>query len=371
VVVDPQLEREAEAMAARAVRPPAPAPPAPRPGRPRPSAASGGAAGAAQPFGLWLAGKVISWQRYYELKDRRQAALDLYQRLPRHLREQPGLKAQHRWLRDLDPWQVTTRDQVSTLGEINDRYGDFEEALRIHGEVTEARSYFERTGTALYRERRASYPSGMDRTLFGQLTALHRDLPNVKKRARRGDRQALGSLVQYLFNRFVGFGFGYQIMSGGPMSLLDRDYRPDTPEGNCIAYARAFADLLQSFGIEAYARAVRREDQGRFVVHLTRFIDSRVQGHIYDGGLVPGYYVFTSHAATWVPLAGKYFDPMAVASYASLDPYIDCELDDVTATVFRPKGRPRSLQPHRDWQLRLTSTTVTGGFHRLDLEDVG
>jgi hypothetical protein len=82
--------------------------------------------------------------------------------------------------------------------------------------------------------------------------------------------------------------------------------------------------------------------------------------------------MFNSHAATWVPSLGKYFDPMACASYTSLTPYIECELtSSADDAEFRPSRRPRTLLPHRDWKLvRVRAAPeMRGGFPKLQLVD--
>jgi hypothetical protein len=127
---------------------------------------------------------------------------------------------------------------------------------------------------------------------------------------------------------------------------------------------------VNSFGIAAEVKEVRGEESGRFIVKLASFIDPSVPGHIYeDNVLKAGYYVFTSHYATWVDATQRYYDPMATISYSSLAPYIECELDSNDG-VYTPKGQPKTLCPNYDWQLVRSDTQEPGGFLRLDLVEI-
>jgi hypothetical protein len=86
--------------------------------------------------------------------------------------------------------------------------------------------------------------------------------------------------------------------------------------GNCQALASAFAEMLGQAGVEAEMRAVRQTAQGHFIVHVPNFIDRAVRGNIYNNNqLVPGYYVFDNHWATWVRPLNKFYDPMARSKY--------------------------------------------------------
>lgn len=182
-------------------------------------------------------------------------------------------------------------------------------------------------------------------------------------------------LVPELFQKFVNYGFGYDLRNDFAVYLLHKTYTrelPDdqrSPNGNCIAYAGAFAEILNSFGIAAEVKQVRKVSQGRFLVRVARFIDKTVGGNIYvKGTLRSGYYVFKNHSATWVPDLNKYFDPMATISYESLEPYIECDLNsNQSETVFIPKSKPKSLETSYDWKLVATEEAVPGGFYRLDL----
>ena len=136
---------------------------------------------------------------------------------------------------------------------------------------------------------------------------------------------SLKARVDDLFRQFTRFGFGYSLgMSSAAMLLSTYDGAPGLAgmrrsdfAGNCMAFANAFAQILQFNGIAAEARAVRKEKPGRaFIVHVPTFIDPAVQGHIYEKGrLWRNYYLFTNHAATWVNGLNCFYDPMSKTSY--------------------------------------------------------
>lgn len=179
--------------------------------------------------------------------------------------------------------------------------------------------------------------------------------------------EAILPLVSRLFENFVGFGFRYDLRLEGPLFLLDREYGAES-NGNCAAYAEAFAGILNAFGIEARRRWIRPENSGRFIVKLSQFIDPSVRGNIYaNDALMPGYYVFNGHAATWVPALNEYYDPMAKAHYQSLDPFIECELAG-SGDVYVPKKQAKTLFPGRKWRLSRTDHELPGAFNRLNLE---
>lgn len=141
-------------------------------------------------------------------------------------------------------------------------------------------------------------------------------------------------VVDELFRRFNGYGFRYHVgmssqtnLLGLPGSFYQRtDLQNGHLQGNCIAYAHGFRVLLERFGIAAEVREVRTEEQGAFVTKVTQnFIDPRVTGNIRykNGNVIPGRYLFSNHAATWVPSVRLYYDPMIRSSYASFSGYID------------------------------------------------
>ena len=230
------------------------------------------------------------------------------------------------------------------------------------------RTHFMETGSPSYSEIREIYPNALDPVKWSRLTHVHGQKKNLKKRAQNQSPEAIHGLVRELFDNFVSYGFGYSIMTYGASRLLDSVSGQNSPNGSCLAFARAFADIVNSFGIEAEARYVRDEDLGRFIVKLDRFIDPTVRGHIYEKGVLKGgYYMFTSHAATWVPATGRFYDPMAVTWYTSLDPYIECELSSENETVFTPKTRPKTLCTGYEWKLIRREVTLPGQFNRLDL----
>ena len=102
-------------------------------------------------------------------------------------------------------------------------------------------------------------------------------------------------------------------------------------------------------------------------------MDPKVIGHIYEKGVLkPGYYMFSSHAATWVHALDKYYDPMSRSSYTSLKPFIECELDsDHNEQVFTPKTPAKTLNPGYKRKLVKRAKQVSGGFNRLDLRPLG
>jgi len=149
-------------------------------------------------------------------------------------------------------------------------------------------------------------------------------------------------VVDELFQRFGNYGFRYNVGMSTVSTLLGTDgfYQPTDLangilEGNCISYSRAFASLLAHFNIAAEAREVREESQGAFITRpVQNFIDARVQGNIRykKGGIIPGRYLFTNHAATYVPALGLYYDPMIRRSYTNFSVFID------PAWALRPRG---------------------------------
>jgi hypothetical protein len=235
-------------------------------------------------------------------------------------------------------------------------------------ELAESKRHFSEKGRPLYRPFQENYPHGMHQERWEDLTSLG-DIPKVKKKARIGKPQAIHSLIKYLFRKFTTYGFNYELMSNNALYLLDTNYASESAEGNCRAYATAFAQILNSFGIDAKAKAVRGEEQGRFIVKVNDFIDPKVKGHIYEkGNLKQGYYMFSSHFATWIPSEQKFYDPMSKASYISLAPFIECEMaSNENETVFWPKTVPKTLAPHYKWKLIMQDEYVPGGFNRQNL----
>jgi hypothetical protein len=371
VVLDPGLEAEAERMALRAAAPGRPAPACQPSARSAPSApaapaartpqAGGGAA--VQPIGLWLIRKYLNWQRRNELLAREAEVKNYYASLGRSLKARSDVRDLGEQLAGIDASTVAEGEYQSTLLDLN----------RIERELKSeelAAGHFHQHGRPLFRSLDTFYSGGIDQEAWESLTAIGlRELPKVKKKARQGNPKALVSVAEYLFRRFINAGFGYNIDQGSAGALIGSLRDRNSPEGNCIAYARGFADILNSYGIEAYVKMVREDEQGRFIVKVDSFIDPSVRGHIYEKGqLKAGYYVFSSHAATWVPIAGKYYDPMSKLSYVSLAPYIDCELtSDKNQQVFHPKQRPKTLLTGYKWKLIMKAAVVPGGFHRINL----
>ncbi len=134
------------------------------------------------------------------------------------------------------------------------------------------------------------------------------------------------ALVEALFNRFLGYRFRYDVSQAnwqpmvGGHSETTPFLRGTDEVGNCEAFAGAFAELLVQAGIPAQARAVRTLSQGHFIVRAPSFIDPSVRGNVFNNGrLVPGYYVFDNHWATWLPSLNRFYDPMARKKYTQTE----------------------------------------------------
>jgi hypothetical protein len=333
-------------------------------------------AAAIQPFGLWLAGKILdwtdpNWRRRGALVNLKRETQALYAGLSGDVKRRPKVSQLAAQLSLIDAAHADPADFI----DIGNELGNIAAGLRAEEEMARrldaASKHFTSKGTSHLASRPDWLAMGIREDAWSRLTSLGRDIPNVKKKARLGQDKALASLIDYLFRKFITAGFKYHIMQDAPLALVGA--YADTPEGNCVAYAATFANVLTSFGIDAEAKYIRDNNDGHFLVRLAQFIDPRVTGHIYVGKtLQTGYYKFSSHAATWVPSLGRYFDPMACVSYASLTPYIECELDaNGDDTEFRPSTRPRTLLPHRDWKLVRTPAApdMPGGFAKLQLVD--
>jgi len=254
----------------------------------------------------------------------------------------------------------TTR---SRLLEINNELIEEDETQRHESALEDKRQAFKDRGRPAVPDIPDIYPESIDPEVWDSLVG---EMPRHSKKKWRAGKN-LPQMVEYLFKNFVAQNFGYSIMKGGARGLIGAGV--ESPEGNCIAYARAFADLLFSFGIDAEAKMVREEAEGRFIVRVPHFMDPKVIGHIYERGVLKaGYYMFSSHAATWVKELGRYYDPMARSSYTSLKPFIECELDsDKNEQVFYPRTPAKTLNPGYKWKLVKRGKEVSGGFNRLDL----
>jgi hypothetical protein len=186
-------------------------------------------------------------------------------------------------------------------------------------------------------------------------------------------------LVNHLFQRFISYGFRYQLGASQPNSMLGVNrstFRSDQAQGNCIAYAVAFEFLLRQFGIDdADAREVRGSGEGHFIVRVPNFIDPAVRGHIYnDGRLIAGCYMFDNHQATWVPALGKFYDPMSKMSYTrqEFDTYVACDLVKVGSVgpVYANRAGGDILR-EAPGKTRLVQGNVLdrrSGFFRCDLQ---
>jgi len=238
-----------------------------------------------------------------------------------------------------------------------------EQEAQEHAEALEnKRRIFKERGRPDIPDLPAIYPDSIDPEIWGGLVG---EMPRQSKKKWR-DGKNLPQMVEYLFKNFCSQSFNYSIMEGGARGLIGVG---GAAKGNCIAYARAFADLLNSFGIDAEARMVREEEQGRFIVRVPHFMDPAVTGHIYERGILkPGYYMFSSHAATWVHALDRFYDPMARTSYTSLKSFIECELDsDKNEQVFYPRTPAKTFNPGYKWKLVKKAKQVSGEFNRLEL----
>jgi len=253
----------------------------------------------------------------------------------------------------------------SRILEIQSALIEEHEAQQHEETLASKRRVFKERGRPDVPDLPAIYPQSIDPEMWDSLVG---EMPRQSKKKWR-DGKKLPQMVEYLFKNFVSKNFNYSIMQGGARGLIGSGVTADTAEGNCIAYARAFADLLNSFGIDAEAKMVREDADGRFIVRVPHFMDPKVIGHIYERGVLkPGYYMFSSHAATWVHALDKYYDPMSRSSYTSLKSFIECELDsDHNEQVFIPKTPARTLNPGYKWKLVKRAKQVSGGFNRLDL----
>lgn len=138
-------------------------------------------------------------------------------------------------------------------------------------------------------------------------------------------------ILDYVFRRFCDFGWEYDVSQdfGSPIIGSLDNYYPEDIQANCKALANAFGQVLLRLGIDAELATVRAPvPRRRFVVKLKRFVDPQVTGNVKDqyGNVMRGYYLFREHYAVWVPLARKYYDPMAKATYTDIKPFIAFEL---------------------------------------------
>ena len=249
------------------------------------------------------------------------------------------------------------------LIQINDAITE-ENDIQKHEEALEnKRQVFREKGLPDVPDIPDVYPSAIDPEIWKKLTG---DLPHQNRKWRDG--KGLRQMVDYLFKNFISQNFNYGIMKTAARGLIGSGLTAPAA-GNCIAYARAFADVLFSVGIDAETRMVREEGEGRFIVRVPHFMDPKVTGHIYEKGVLKrGYYMFSSHAATWVKELRTYYDPMSRSSYTSLKPFIECELvSDKAEKNFYPRTPAQTLNPGYKWKLVLTDEVVDGDFNRLEL----
>lgn len=189
------------------------------------------------------------------------------------------------------------------------------------------------------------------------------------------------ALVNALFNRLLGYRFRYDVsqalwepMVGNTGSDLTPFNMREDVIGNCEALAGAFAALLQQAGVQAQVRAVRPSSQGHFIVRVPNFIDPSVRGNVFNNGtIVPGYYVFDNHWATWVPSLNLFYDPMARSRYTQAQfnqNVLVCDLAKVNGNndLFRNQNGGNIL-PTVANKTRLARRNATGAG-RLELFDL-
>lgn len=188
-------------------------------------------------------------------------------------------------------------------------------------------------------------------------------------------RRSPREIVDGLFARFVGLGFHYDLGNDMRAAVLGDDGHaaPLLPGqavrtafgGNCKAMAAAFAQILNEAGIRAEAEMVRDEAPGRaFVAFCPHFIDPQVLGHIRKNGAIWNFhYLFTNHAAVWVPSLNRYYDPMGGTTYQNLNEVIEMELDVADATGDAYTGRYLG----QDYLLTRTNEAMAGGFRRWNM----
>lgn len=366
VVVDRQLEAEAErrGLAAADHRPPAARAAPAAPSRAKAGAPKREPSASLQPmsFARFSTYGFLSNWGSYSAEENQLLALEtqvnnFYDRLPFLAKKRERVRLLKKRLDDISASTLAETKYKATKKSLE----EIEEALEL-----ERRRQFLASNAYPENPVLASIYSGgiNDEAWKNIVTGIsHKERGNLIKGLRSH------KLVDELFISFCRQGFRYRTF-GGATNVLGNDRGPH-PEGSCLGLARAFADVLNAYEIEAEARTVRDEEDGkRFIVKLPKFIDGNVPGHIFhSGGLKKGYYMFSSHTAVWVESKQCFYDPMAVAIYSKLDQYIDCELTtDQGETEFVPIGTPKTLCPSFKWKLvRPQAPFLAGGFVRLNL----
>ena len=316
---------------------------------------------------FWTHGVFSYWGSYSDkekrLLDQEKQAHQFLSTLDMRTRQRAKVQKMESSLKTISASTIAEKDYRSIMDQliqINNDLTDERDRQLFEDRLEQNRRGFEKKGTPEKPDIPTFYPEKIDTEIWSKLTE-------------RGSEFTQGSvqqLVEHLFHNFISQGFNYSLMTSAARSLIGTGVTTQTAEGNCIAYAQAFADLLNSYGIDAEVRAVRRDDEGHFIVRVPTFMDPKVPGHIFvDGVLQRGYYLFSFHEATWVPSLNKFYDPMAKSSYINLTQSIECELQsDEKGQNFYLKGRSKTLQPGCTWKLVRKSENVTGGFFRLDLQ---
>ncbi len=319
---------------------------------------------------FWKWGFISNWGSYNEaeqdlLQVERQVR-DLIASLRPRTKFRPKARGLIQDFRRIASATIAEKHYKSTrrrLLDINNELHEENEAQEHEDALEDKRQVFRERGRPEVPVIPDIYPASINSEMWGELVG---EMPKQSKRWREG--KSLLQMVDHLFRNFVSQNFNYNIMQSAPRLLIGSAVTPQTAEGNCIAYARAFSDLLFSFGIDAEVQMVRDEGEGRFIVRVPHFMDPKVTGHIYEKDVLKrGYYMFSSHAATWVKDLGKFYDPMARSSYTSLKQFIECEIRSDDDQNFYPRTPPKTLNPGYKWKLVKTEQVVNGRFNRLEL----
>jgi hypothetical protein len=183
-------------------------------------------------------------------------------------------------------------------------------------------------------------------------------------------RFSWGPLANHLFLRLLNSGITYHITGDGLTYILGQP----NGQGNCRALATAFTAILNAFDFNAQTRAVRPAG-GRFIVHAPNFFDATVGGHLYLAGtptLIPNYFMFSNHWATWVPSLNRFYDPMAAAVYTQAyfnNTIVECDVvpDPTGVHEFISAAPPHTLNGGAHFTLDQNARLHPAGFFCYDL----
>lgn len=183
-------------------------------------------------------------------------------------------------------------------------------------------------------------------------------------------RFSWGPLANHLFLRLLNSGITYHITGDGLTYILGQP----NGQGNCRALATAFTAILNAFDFNAQTRAVRPAG-ARFIVHAPNFFDATVGGHLYLAGtptLIPNYFMFSNHWATWVPKLNRFYDPMAAAIYTQAyfnNTIVECDVvpDPTGVHEFVSAAPPHTLNGGAHFTLDQNARLHPAGFFCYDL----